>query len=197
MPKPARRITAEDIVAPDRYAAERKARRREVVALKQCRRMAVGPYVTVHFECFETMLAQVQEMLYIEKGGDEQLAEELAAYNPMIPQGRELTATIMFEIEDAFRRGRVLSRLGGVEETIALKIGDHEVKAVSEDDVERTKADGKTSSVHFLHFPLDEAAAAAFKDPAVPALVVFGHPDYAHMAQIPAEVRASLIGDLA
>ncbi len=197
MPKAERRITADDIVALDRYGAERKARRQETVALKQRRRMAVGPYVTIHFECFETMLAQVQEMLYIEKGGAAQLVEELAAYNPMIPQGRELTATVMFEIVDAVRRDRILSRLGGVEDTIALNVGGSSVRAVSEDDVERTKADGKTSSVHFLHFPMDEAAAAAFKDPAVQAVIAFGHPDYAHMAEIPAVVRSSLIGDLA
>lgn len=196
MPKPLRRITADDIVDLTRYAAERKARRRDIVALKQRRRMAIGPYVTVHFECFETMLAQVQEMLYIEKGGDEQLADELAAYNPMIPQGRELTATVMFEIEDPDRRNRLLSRLGGVEDTITLKVGDFTVPAVSEEDVERTKADGKTSSVHFLHFPMTAEAAAAFKDPAIPAVFAIGHPDYAHMAEVPADVRASLISDL-
>lgn len=197
MPKAARRITADDILPREAYAAERKARRAAVVAMKKNRRMAVGPYATFHFECFETMWMQVQEMLYIEKGGDEQLADELAAYNPMIPQGSELTATIMFEIDDAFRRARILGKLGGVEDTLTIRAGAHVIKAVPEGDVERTKEDGKTSAVHFMHFPFTPAAIAAFKDPAQEALIAFAHPEYGHMAVIPAEVRSELARDFA
>lgn len=195
MPKAIRRITADDILPRETYGAERKARRAAVVDLKKRRRMAVGPYATFHFECFETMWMQVQEMLYIEKGGEAQLADELAAYNPMIPQGTELTATIMFEIEDAFRRARVLQRLGGVEDALTIKVGGHTIQAVPEGDVERTKEDGKTSAVHFMHFPFTPEAIAAFKDPANEAIIAFAHPEYGHMAVIPPDVRASLALD--
>lgn len=197
MPKAAKRITAQDILPRETYAAERKTRRAAVVAIKKNRRMAVGPYATFHFECFETMWMQVQEMLYIEKGGDEQLADELAAYNPMIPQGGELTATIMFEIEDAFRRARILSRLGGIEDTLTIRVGGHVIKAVPEGDVERTKEDGKTSAVHFMHFPFPPEAIAAFRDAAQEAVIAFAHPEYGHMAVIPADVRVELAKDFA
>src|SRR5690606_12633858 len=96
---------------------------------------------------------QIQEMLYIERGGDAQLTDELAAYNPLIPQGRELVATFMIEIEDEARRRRILAKLGGIEKTITLEIDGAAIQAVPEADQERTTATGKTSSVHFLHFP--------------------------------------------
>ncbi len=197
MPKAARLITADDILPLATYAAERKARRAAIVELKRRRRLAVGPYATLHFECFETMWMQVQEMLYIEKGGDEQLADELAAYNPMIPKGAELTCTLMFEIEDEFRRARILSRLGGIEDSLVIRLGPITVRAVPEGDVERTKADGKTSAVHFLHFPFTPEAIAAFKDPGVEALIAFEHPDYGHLAVIPPATRAALAEDFA
>ena len=110
-----RAITRTDILPPERYAAERSEHRRRVGELKRNRRVEVGPFVTFYFECFETMWLQVQEMLHIERGGDAQLADELAAYNPMIPNGSELSATVMIEIEDPERRNAALSQLGGIE----------------------------------------------------------------------------------
>jgi hypothetical protein len=136
-------------------------------------------------------------MLRIEKGGEAQIADELAAYNPLIPQGAELVATLMFEIDDPVRRHEFLSRLGDVEETITLTVGGEVVRAVPERDVERTTAGGKTSSVHFLHFPLTPAAVAAFKDPAQPAVLAINHPEYSHMAGLPPAVRQALSDDLA
>lgn len=197
MPRTERRITEADILPSVEYGMNRKRLRTEVVALKRARRLAVGPHATFHFECFETMWLQVQEMLYIEKGGAAQLADELAAYNPMIPQGRELTATLMFEIEDPFRRARILARLGGVEDTIELRLGAHVIKAVPEGDVERTREDGKTSAVHFLHFPFTDGAIAALRDHAVEASLGFTHPEYGHIALLPPAMRDALATDFA
>ena len=85
-----REIIRADILGMGVYGAERKQRRAEISALKERRRLAVGPFASIHFECYETMWMQIHEMLYIEKGGEEQIADELAAYNPLIPDGREL-----------------------------------------------------------------------------------------------------------
>jgi hypothetical protein len=141
------------------------------------------------------MWAQIQEMLYIEKGGDEQLVDEMRAYNPLIPQGAELIATLMFEIDDPLRRANVLARLGGVEETIFIQLGDDKVMAEPEDDVDRTTPDGKTSSVHFLHFRFTPQQIARFRDPAVQVLLGIGHQNDAHLAILQPPVRASLGAD--
>jgi hypothetical protein len=197
MPALERKITTADIMPASAFAAERKARRAALLPAKRLRRIALGPWCTVYFESFETMLFQVQEMLLIEKGGEAQLADELAAYNPMIPQGSELTATVMFEIDDPVRRARVLSELGGVEDRFFLEIDGERAAAVQEGDVERTREDGKTSSVHFLHFPLTPAQVAAFTAPKARVLIGCDHPKYAHLAVIGEESRAELARDLA
>lgn len=190
-------ITREDILPMDEYERVRKERRAEVIALKRDRRMEVGPFCTFHFECYATMWHQIHEMLRIEKGGEAQIEDELRAYNPLIPNGRELVATVMFEIEDPVRRERTLRQLTGIENACTLTIGNDKIGAVEESEVERTKEDGKTSSIHFLKFPLTEAQAAAFKSPEVQAVVGFSHPNYLHMAVIPPNVRNALVLDLA
>lgn len=197
MPVAQRQITREDIIPDAEFAAQRKARRAELLPIKQLRRVALGPYCTFYFESFQTMLFQVQEMLLIEKGGEAQVQDELDAYNPLIPQGSELTATVMFEIEDEVRRDLILRRLGGVEEHFFLRVGPDRIAGVQEGDIERTRDDGKTSSVHFLHFPLTEAQKTAFKDPAVEAVVGCDHELYAHMAILGPAVRAELAKDFA
>ena len=197
MPAQDRRITEADIIPDAEFAGERKARRAALLPIKRARRVALGPYCTVYFESFETMLFQVQEMLLIEKGGAAQLADELAAYNPLIPQGHELIATVMFEVDDPARRARLLAELGGVEERFFLKVGDARIGAVQEGDIERTREDGKTSSVHFLHFPMTDAEIAAFRDPAAEALIGCDHPLYAHLAALGEATRAELAKDLA
>src|SRR5262249_8486066 len=146
-------ITAADVLPLAEYQKVRAERRRAITELKRTRRLEVGPFATFYFENFATMLHQVQEMLYIEKGGEAQLPDELAAYNPLIPKGRELVATVMFEIEDPGRRTRILATLGGVEHTAFIRCGGETIKAQAEDDQERTREDGKASSVQFLHFP--------------------------------------------
>jgi hypothetical protein len=115
----------------------------------------------------------------------------------MIPQGAELTATAMFEIDDPDRRARVLAELGGVEDHFFLEIDGARAAAVQEGDIERTREDGKTSSVHFLHFPLTPAQVAAFRAPAARVLVGCDHPRYAHLAVLSDETRAELAKDLA
>ncbi len=197
MPVADRQITAADIIPAAEFGAQRKARRAALLPVKRLRRISLGPWCTVYFESFETMLFQIQEMLLIEKGGDAQLADELAAYNPMIPQGAELTCTLMFEIDDPDRRARVLSELGGVEDHVFLEIDGQSAGAAPEGDIERTRDDGKTSSVHFFHFPLTPAQVAAFKAPKARVLIGCDHPNYQHLAVISDESRAELAKDLA
>ena len=195
MPPAQRRVTRQDLIPDAEFAVQRKARRAALLPVKQLRRVALGPYVNVIFESFDTMLFQIQEMLLVEKGGEAQVADELEAYNPMIPQGSELTATVMFEIEDEVRRELILRRLGGVEEHFFVQVGAEHAAAVQEGDIERTREDGKTSSVHFLHFPLTGAQKAAFRDPAVQVMVGCDHELYHHMAVLSPAVRAELVKD--
>ncbi|MCP5366306.1 MAG: DUF3501 family protein [Hyphomicrobiales bacterium] len=192
-----REITRDDIIPMDAYGTERKERRRKVTEMKKDRRVSVGPDATFYFENYDTMWHQVHEMLYIERGGEEQIEDELRAYNPLIPQGDELVATMMFEIDDADRRDRVLRGLGGVEDTISLRFAGETVPAVPEADVDRTSAEGKTSSVHFLHFPFTREQAASFAQPGTEVILAIGHSNYGHMAILPEATRAALAADLA
>jgi hypothetical protein len=190
-------ITREDILSLEDYAAVRDARRTEMIARKRNRRLEVGPFATLYFENYDTMWLQVHEMLRAEGGGEGQIADELAAYNPLIPKGDELVATFMLEIADEARRQRLLAVLGGIETTVGLRLGDQIIRAVAEDDVERTTDAGKTSAVHFLHFPFTPAQIAAFRDPAVDCALAIEHENYRHMAGLPPPVRAELAGDFA
>jgi len=190
-------ITREDILSLENYAAVRDARRSQMIARKRNRRVDVGPVATFYFENYDTMWLQVHEMLRAEGGGEGQIADELAAYNPLIPQGDELVATFMLEIADENRRQRLLATLGGIEATISLKLGDQTIRAVAEEDVARTTEAGKTSAVHFLHFPFTLAQIAAFRDPAVDCALAIEHENYRHMAGLPPAVRAELAGDFA
>ena len=196
MPASARQVTAQDIIPDADYALQRKARRAALLPVKALRRISLGPHCTVYFECYDTMLFQIQEMLLTEKGGAEQLQDELTAYNPLIPQGRELVATVMFEIDDPLRRASILGQLGGVETHLFLALGEDRVAARPDQDVERTR-DGKTSAVHFLRFPITDAQAAAFRDPAVVAMIGCDHPRYGHLAVLSPDSRAELAKDLA
>jgi len=195
MPAATHQVTAQDIIPDAEFALQRKARRAKLLPLKQLRRIALGPDCTFYFECFETMLFQIQEMLLIEKGGAAQLPGELAAYNPLIPQGQELIATMMFEVEDPARRARLLAGLGGVERRFQIRIGADPVSGTPEGDVERSREDGKTSSVHFLRFAFTGAQIAAFRDPEIPVAVGCDDPRYAHWTLIGADVRAELAKD--
>jgi hypothetical protein len=188
-------ITRADILDTAAFAAIRKEKRTEMSALKRNRRIEVGPVATLYFESFDTMWWQIQEMLYIEKGGDAQIDDEIAAYNPLIPKGRELVCTVMFEIDDEKRRRNFLNRLGGVEETMFIRIGDDEIVGVPEADLDRTDEDGKASSVQFIHFPFSPGQIEAFRKTEVQILIGFAHAAYGHMAVVPENTRAALSAD--
>ncbi len=193
--KPGREITRADIMPMAEYAAQRKQRRSEITELKRDRRVAVGPDATFYFENYDTMWHQVHEMLFIEKGGEGQIEDELRAYNPLIPQGRELVATLMFEIDDPVRRARFLAGLGGVEETVTLAFEGESVAAVPEADVDRTTADGKASSVQFLHFPFTPAQIEKFRKTGAKATLAIGHDKYGHAAALSERTRQALADD--
>ncbi|MEM9681671.1 MAG: DUF3501 family protein [Pseudomonadota bacterium] len=188
-------IGRDDILPLEEFAKIRKEKRQELVGIKRNRRIEVGPVATFYFENYDTMWWQIHEMLFIEKGGDEQVADELAAYNPLIPKGRELVCTIMFEIDEPVRRANFLARLGGVEETVFLEFAGEKVMGVPEADVDRTTADGKASSVQFVHFPFTDDQVAKFKAADTQVVIGFGHEQYAHMALMPDAVRAALATD--
>jgi hypothetical protein len=190
-------IEASAILPLNEYVKVRAERRRQIAEIKKYRRVEVGPFATFYFESYDTMLHQVHEMLFIEKGGAEQIPGELAAYNPLIPQGSELVATVMFEIDDPLRRARVLASLGGVEQRAFIRIGNHTIRGLPADDQERSREDGKASSVQFVHFPFTPAEVAAFKSGEGDVIVGFDHPNYSHMAVMSPAVRKTLAGDFA
>ncbi len=196
MSREQRVITRSDLVDMATYGRERADRRKAILPVKRTRRVEVGPHATFYFECYETMWQQVHEMLYIERGGEAQIADELAAYNPLIPQKSELVATVMFEIEDEKQRAMVLRQLTNIEETAYLDIGGERIKASFENDVDRTAADGKTSSVHFLRFGFSTGQVARFNEAQVPVLLGFSHANYGHLAIVPAVTRQELARDL-
>ncbi len=191
-----RLVTREDILPMETYARDRKQFRQEAIRLKRHRRMAVGPHATFYFESFDTMWHQIHEMLHVEKGGEEMIQGELDAYNPLIPNGRELVATVMFEISDPDRRARILGQLGGVEETMSVMIGGDRIAGVPEIDVDRTNAAGKASSVQFVRFPLEYEHAERFRTGQGDVVVAIEHPGYGHMAVMPDAVRRALATDL-
>jgi hypothetical protein len=197
MPRETHDITESDILPLSEWAGKRVEHRKALSERKKNRRLSVGPHATLYFENWDTMWYQVQEMLWIEKGGAAQLPDELAAYNPLIPNGAELNATLMFEISDEAKRRIILGQLGGVEAMISISIGGNRIAAVPEDDLDRTTADGKTSSVHFLHFPFTPPQIAMFRDRTTDVMVRIDHPNYGHAAILGDLVRAELSGDLA
>lgn len=188
-------LTLADIIPTAEYTKHRAEWKRKIGAVKRDRRVAVGPYITFYFESRDTMWLQVQEMLYIEKGGEAQARDELDAYNPLIPNGSELVATFMVEIDDPIRRKHVLDGLGGIEETAFLRVGGETIRAVAETDQDRTTAEGKASSVQFVHFPFTPAQIAAFRDGSAEVVLGFTHPNYGHMAVVPDAVRRALAAD--
>jgi hypothetical protein len=195
MPREKNEIQKEDIMPLDVYIKNRKELRKNIVSFKKDRRIALGPYATFYFESYETMLAQVQEMLYIEKGGDEQLKDELIAYNPLIPNGKELTATLMFEIDNPVSRSAFLSKVGGIEEKVFIKIDGEFIKANPEKDVDRTSAEGKASSVQFIHFKLNDEQIQKFKSDGAEVEIGINHKEYSHTTKLSLANLSSLSAD--
>jgi len=195
MPKEKRTIKKEDIMPLDIYTSQRKELRKKIVDFKKNRRIPLGPYATFYFESYETMLAQVQEMLYIEKGGDEQLKDELTAYNPLVPNGKELTATLMFEIDNPVSRATFLGKVGGIEEKVYMKVDGELIKAVPEEDVDRTSAEGKASSVQFIHFKFNDDQIKKFKSNSSLIELGIDHNEYSHSTKLNELTIKSLILD--
>ena len=195
MPREKKEIQKEDIMPLDIYIGKRRELRKNIVDYKKNRRVALGPYATFYFESYETMLAQVQEMLYIEKGGDQQLQDELTAYNPLIPNGKELTATLMFEIDNPISRADFLGKVEGIEGTIYIKINDEIIKAVTEEDMNRTSAEGKASSVQFIHFNFTDDQIEQFQSNSSKIELGIDHKEYSHSTKLSKENISSLSTD--
>ena len=195
MPKDQKIIQKSDLLAPDVYEKNRRQMRKELVEFKKDRRVPLGPYATFYFECYETMLAQVQEMLHIEKGGDEQLNDELTACNPLIPNGKELVSTLMFEIDNPVIRATFLGKLGGVEENVFIKIDNDIIYGKPEIDVDRTSAEGKASSVQFIHFEFDQNQISKFKGNNVSIELGIDHKEYSHSTKLSESTIKALSSD--
>jgi hypothetical protein len=195
MSKEKKQIEKEDLMSADVYAERRKEIRKNLVEFKKNRRIALGPYATFYFESFETMVAQIQEMLHIEKGGDEQLKDELTAYNPLVPNGKELTATLMFEIDNPLSRGAFLGKVGGIEKKIFMRVDNQEVKAVPETDVDRTSAEGKASSVQFIHFEFNDDQINKIKSGNTSIELGIDHKEYSHTTKLTEDNVKSLSAD--
>ena len=156
-------IKAEDIYDRKDYITKRPQLRKEIVSRKR-RRVDVGPYVTLYFENRDTIIHQINEMVFIENGGEEQIQEEIDAYKSLIPNGKELIATVMVKLIIHLKRARSFIKDGGFEETFNIKVGDKIIEGKAELDVDRTTADGKASSVQFVHFNFNEEDIKNFKD---------------------------------
>ena len=195
MTKEKKQIDKKDLIPAEVYEKNRKQIRKELLEFKKNRRVSLGPYATFYFESFETMLAQVQEMLYIEKGGDEQLKDELIAYNPLVPNGKELTATLMFEIDNPVSRVTFLEKIGGIEEKVFFKIDNEIVKASPEEDVNRTSAEGKASSVQFLHFKFSNDQINKFKSKNLSIELEINHKEYSHSTKLNEDNIKCLLAD--
>ncbi len=188
-------ITRDDILSRERYATERKQHAKRISVLKAARRVAVGPDATFYFESWDTMWFQIQEMLHIEKGAEEQIPDELAAYNPLVPKGKELVATMMIEIPDPNRRQMVLAGLGGIEETLTFHVNGERILGVAEEDVDRTNTKGKASSVQFVHFSFTDSQINLFSASESDVRISIEHPNYRHMAGLSATTIAALSKD--
>ncbi len=192
-----RKLTREELYSLEAYAEFRPEIRAKVMAHKRRRQVPVGPNATLHFEDRLTIQYQVQEMLRIERifeiGGIE---EELAAYNPLIPDGANWKATLMIEFDDETERRRRLAELKGIETTVWMQVGTHPPTfGIANEDLERTNEE-KTSSVHFLRFELSPAMVEAAKEGA-PLAMGIEHDGYRHVAaSVQEPVRAALVADL-
>ena len=195
MTKVNRLVEKGDLITVDEYAKNRKEFRKELVEFKKNRRIALGPYATFYFESYETMLGQIQEMLHIEKGGEEQLKDELEAYNPLIPKGKELVATLMFEIDNPDIRANFLGKVGGIEEKVFMKVGNEKIAGVPEKDVDRTSDEGKASSVQFIHFHFSNEQINLFNNSNTKISIGIEHNLYSHSTTITEANRKSLAND--
>ena len=188
-------IEKSDILSRDEYKSKRKSLREKMVSRKRFRRVDIGPYVTMYFENKDTIIHQINEMVYIENGGEEQINDEISAYKSLIPDGHELVATVMIEIDNPIKRAEFLSKMGGFEEKINIKINDQEIKGKAELDGDRTTADGKASSVQFVHFEFDEEAVKSIKNNMENISISINHESYRHSAILNTDTVGELVKD--
>jgi hypothetical protein len=188
-------ITENDIIDIDSYIKHRNSIKTRINKVKKNRRVHVGPHATFYFESYDTMLYQIQEMLFIERGGKEQMKDELKAYNPLIPNGKSLVTTLMFEIDNPNVRQNFLTSIGGIETNTYIKVNDIKIFARAEGDTERTNKDGKASSVHFLHFDFNDSQKKDFLTPGCEIQLGFNHKNYQHISILSENVIESLGND--
>src|SRR5712664_43401 len=191
------RIDRASLMTLETYARERPQFRAKVIAHKKHRTVHLGEHITLIFEDELTIRYQVQEMLRIERiFEDEGIREELAAYNPLVPDGRNLKATMMIEYPDPDERAKRLADLIGIEDKVWLRAAGRErVWVIADEDLDREN-EQKTSAVHFLRLELDEATAQALKKGAALTSGI-DHPRYSATLELPSAVRDSLAEDLA
>jgi hypothetical protein len=192
---PKKIIMESDVIDIDSYIKDRESIKKRIKEHKSSRRVHVGPHATFYFESFDTMLYQVQEMLFIERGGREQLEDELKAYNPLIPNGQSLVATLMFEIDNPGVRKNFLNSIGGIEQNTFIQIQDQKIYSRAENDTNRTNEKGKASSVHFLHFEFDESKVKLFTDKNSEVSLGFDHENYHHISILSSIAKKSLVED--
>jgi hypothetical protein len=177
------------------YGARRADSRAAAIALKKTRRIHLGDVVTLVFENRDTLRHQIQEMVFVEQTTDlAKIGEELDVYNPLMPSPNELSATLFLEFSDMATLKDELPRLVGIEDRFSLSLGGTSVQGIGEEG--RSRED-YTATVHYLRFPMTDEQRDAFRDPSVPAELVVDHPNYADSTPIAADMRLSLLADLA
>ncbi len=189
-------ITRDDLMSLEQYAEKRGEFRQQVLTHKKNRQVALGPNVTLYFEDRLTLLYQIQEMLRIEKVFEaDGINEELEAYNPLVPTGRNFKATFMIEYPDAIIRAAQLEKLLGIEDLVWMQVGDHDkIWSIADEDLERA-TDTKTSAVHFVRFEVSDEMAQELKAGAK-WLMGVQHAVYTYEVVIEGEIRISLLNDL-
>lgn len=190
-----KQIHPTDILPNDEFVKIRNDYRKKIIEIKKNRRAPLGADVTFYFENYDTLLWQIQEMVYREKGGEKQILDELSAYNPLVPQGHELVATVMIEIDDPLRRNKTLHQLGHFEDHLVIRFASHQIKGQPETDTERTNEMGKTSSVHFIHWAFSKEQIEDFASPGCDVIIECTHPNYSQKALLPEATRQVLIKD--
>jgi hypothetical protein len=190
-------ITRNELMSLEQYAEKRPEFRQRVLQHKKNRKVALGPNTTLYFEDRLTLLYQIQEMLRIEKVFEASgINDELEAYNPMIPSGRNFKATFMIEYTDAEMRAAQLEKMVGIEDLVWMKVeGYDKVWSIADEDMERSNA-SKTSAVHFMRFEMSDEMADALKNGTVWTIGV-QHPVYTYDFMVEGDVRACLLNDLA
>ncbi|MBN9565664.1 MAG: DUF3501 family protein [Alphaproteobacteria bacterium] len=186
------KLSMNDIMPIEEYGQKRNEIRQKLRPFKNARRIAVGPYATVMFEHYDTIWHQVHEMLYVEKGGAEQIAGELEAYNPLMPTSSSITFTLMFEINNPVKRLEFLKSISQVDSHIYLNWGENSLQAHPIDELERTRDDGKTSAVHFLRFDFEVGSKQSFLSYGGDVLFAVRHENYFYVTALSKNLVESL-----